>query len=373
MRILFLVSSMNEGGAQRVAATLCNAWAGHGHDVVLTPTYAGKEPSFFALDERLRVEWLVDSRANVGALLPIAYARKLQALRHHVVRTRPDVVVSFLTNVNVTALLALRGLEVPVVVCERTHPGFSSSSGLVLSRLRRYIYPWADRVCAQTQSAADWLAARIPLRAAPAVLPNPLPPELNDGPLAPLKADGAGRQHIVAMGRMVRSKQFDRLISIFAGLESAFADWDLCIWGDGPERSALRRQVREAGLTGRVHMPGPTNDPWTELRRAGLFAMTSAVEGFPNVLLEAMACGLPVVAFDCPGGPMEMTDCGRSGIVVPMNDEAAFASAMARFMGDAAVRHQWGREAAVAARERYRLASVLAMWDEVFVAAGVRS
>src|SRR5690606_21244929 len=125
VRIVFLVSSMHSGGAERVAATLCNAWAARGDDVTLVATYSGRGECHYALADGVRLVYLAD-------LLPkrrgpvLGYLSRLFALRRLLRGQRPDVVVSFLSNVNVTAILATRGLGLSLVVCERTDPLASS-------------------------------------------------------------------------------------------------------------------------------------------------------------------------------------------------------------------------------------------------------
>lgn len=106
----------------------------------------------------------------------------------------------------------------------------------------------------------------------------------------------------MAMGRLVPDKQFGLLIDLFAELAPAHPDWDLWIWGEGPQRQALEARVAQLGLRQRIRLPGRTSEPWEALSQSSAFVLSSAVEGFPNVLLEAMAKGLPCAAFDCPAG-----------------------------------------------------------------------
>src|SRR5690606_12316626 len=119
-----------------VAATLANAWAQRGDTVTLAPTYTGKGDCFYTLDPAVQLTWLADRMNPTGrkAWPPLA---KLQAIRALVRETQPDVIVSFLTNVNVMVLLAASSMGIPIVVCERTNPAFSSSAGKVLQFLRR--------------------------------------------------------------------------------------------------------------------------------------------------------------------------------------------------------------------------------------------
>jgi glycosyltransferase involved in cell wall biosynthesis len=170
------------------------------------------------------------------------------------------------------------------------------------------------------------------------------------------------------MGRLVPDKQFDLLIDVFAQLAPDFPDWNLRIWGEGPERGALEQRIERLGLQSRISLPGRTETPWDELARGQAFVLSSLVEGFPNVLLEAMSLGLPCVAFDCPSGPREMTRDGQDALLAPAGNRDALRDALRRVMGDIALREQLGMRGSVAVRQRYALASVLSEWDELFEA-----
>src|SRR5690606_949711 len=133
-------------------ATLSRAWVQHGHRVTLVPTYSGKGELFYEIGPDVRLEWLAD-RMGKAAQKPWAPFVKLAALRRLVKEENPDVIVSFLTNVNVMAILATWGLDVPLIVCERTNPGFSSSATPALQRLRRWLCPRASMVTVQAEAS----------------------------------------------------------------------------------------------------------------------------------------------------------------------------------------------------------------------------
>jgi glycosyltransferase involved in cell wall biosynthesis len=374
MKVLFFVSSLHAGGAERVASTLSSAWAQRGDAVTLVPTFTGKGHQFYPLDPAVRVVWLADRLGRLGRRF-LPSIMKLFAIRRLIRETRPDVIVSFLTNVNVVVLLATRGMGVPIIVCERTNPAVSTNVGKLLKRLRAFTYRWADIVCLQSEDTVPAFRKMLPGLREVAVIPNPLPPALFE-PMADPVADavpvavpdpGAGvtpaRRRIMAMGRLVPIKGFERLIQAFAALSGDFPDWDLHIWGDGPLRPTLTQQIQEAGLAHRIFLPGRTDQPWAELAGADIFALTSLVEGFPNALLEAMALGRACVTVDCPSGPREISQDGEVALLVPAGDAPALGHALAQLMGDSVLRDVLGRHAAASVRARYGLPDVLAQWD----------
>lgn len=368
MKILFLVSSLNTGGAERVATTLSNAWAQRGDDVTLLATYPRPGKSAYALDAQVNLVWMADHIGKASDPLSVTF-NKLRALRRMLREDSPDVVVSFLTNVNVMALLARWGLDVPIIVCERTNPAAATNSGLLLKQLRRYTYPQADIVTVQADASVAPFKAMVPGIRRLEVVPNPLPPALFDElPAAPKPRD---RKCLMAMGRLVSTKRFNVLIELFSLLAPAYPEWDLVIWGDGPLREAMVEQVASLELTERVSLPGNTDTPWEALAKADAFALTSAVEGFPNVLLEAMALGVPCIAVDCPSGPAEMTRQGEDALLIPLDDTAAFRQGLERLMQDPELRRELGARGAQSVRERYSLAQVLKRWDALFKFVGV--
>jgi|GEM_PF-14423 len=366
-----MLSSLHTGGAERVAATLSNAWTARGDTVALVPTYSGKGECCYRLDPGVDLIYLADQVPGrcTGLMKSV---RRLLALRKLVQQWQPDVIVSFLTNVNVAALIATRGLAVPVIVCERTHPA-SSSAGASFKQARRWMYRWADAVAVQTDATATALQAEVSGIRRLVVVPNPLPSDLTDAPLAVCYQPSAGtRKLLMAMGRLVPAKQFDLLIDVFAQLAAAHPDWDLCIWGDGPERATLQTQIAARKMAGRIVLAGRTDSPWDALSQGQAFVLCSKVEGFPNALLEAMALGLPCVAFDCPSGPRDISRNGQDALLVPLSDRHALAQALAQIMTDSTLRVELGERAAKEVRKRYALEGVLSQWDEVFTQVGAR-
>ena len=365
MKILMLVSSMHAGGAERVAATLVNAWAERGDAVTLTPTYSSKGTCFYPLSDKVELAWLADlsgTRAS-GAM---AAFKRLLTLRRHIRDTRPDVIVSFLTNVNVAAILATRGLGIPLIVCERTNPVAETTTGTVWRKLRRLLYPRADMVTVQAEDTAGPFSRQVPGIKRLAVIPNPVhfPLPRAEPILTPITGDG--RKRLLAVGRLHADKGFDLLIQAFSQLAASHPDWDLVILGEGEERRALEAQLREAGLASRVFMPGRAGNVGDWYDSADLYVLTSRFEGLSNTLLESMASGLAAVSFDCDTGPREIVRDGVDGVLVrPNGDVPALAKALDAAMGDAAERSRMA-QAAIDVRDRFSAARVLQKWQELF-------
>jgi glycosyltransferase involved in cell wall biosynthesis len=356
---------MGRGGAERVAATLCNAWAQQGREPWLVPTFLGARDVAYPLHESVRLRFLADLpgfAADTGAT-PL---RKLRALRRWLRELRPDVVVSFLPNINVLAVAATRGLGLPLVVCERADPAAGVEMGWGLHAARLLAYPFASRVCVQTSQAARRLRRRLPGCGEFAVIPNPLPAALAAFPARCHQPPRGGT--VIAVGRLSPEKGFDALLRAFRDGFADAPDWRLEIWGDGPLRSQLEAQASAPGLGGRARVCGPTNEPWPVMAHAQVFALTSAYEGFPNAMLEAMALGLPTVAFDCNSGPRDLTDGGRVGVLVPPGDVPSMARALRALADDPARRAALGEAGASFVRGAFSEAAVLARWDSLFAA-----
>lgn len=363
-RIVFFVSSMQGGGAERVAALLCNHWVDVGHRVTLVPTFSGRGECVYPLDDRVHLIYLAD-RIGTRRKSPLSMIRRFLAMRALVRESGADGVVSFLPHVNIAALLATRGLKVPVVVSERTFPP-AMPMGPVWCRLRRWTYPWASAVVMQTQRGGDWLASESP-RSRSAVIPNPCvyPLPVSQPRLEPEDWVAPERRLLLAVGRLGEEKGFAGLIDSFSRLEARFPDWDLVILGEGGERESLEARVKRRGLTDRVALPGRVGNLADWYQRAELYVMSSRFEGFPNTLMEAMAHGLPAVSFDCETGPSDIIREGIDGKLVPVTDgERGLARALAALMQDDDRRQRMGR-AAVTVRDRFSAERVMAEWDDL--------
>jgi glycosyltransferase involved in cell wall biosynthesis len=360
MKILFLVSSMQGGGAERVAALLANAWSSRGHDVTLMPTFSARGNCVYPLSPSVHLDFLSDQgKPTAGRLV------RLMMLRRYIRRARPDVIVSFLPHVNVAALLSAMGTGVPVVACERTYPPLLVPPLPASYRLlRRLTYPVAGALVAQTQITARWLRDRA-RRTKITVIANPilLPMTEVEPAVQPTSLVEASDRLIVWAGRLDSAKRPEIAVEAFANLASRHPNWKLVLLGDGPVRPSLQASLAARGLETRILVPGFVGNLGTWYKRADLYVMTSSYEGFPNSLLEAMAHGTPSVAFDVPTGPAELSAGGRRLRLLPDDDHI---ERLTLALDDLILRDEERVALASAGAEvlkTYSMDSVLGQWD----------
>ncbi|RPF72708.1 glycosyltransferase family 4 protein [Aurantiacibacter spongiae] len=354
--IVFVLQGLGAGGSEHIVSRVSSHFAAKGNKVtVLAFEERGAEP-YYDHHPSVTIMPLGHKSKRMGSVAAIRYMlERRRLLKSAFSVLQPDLVVSFLTRTNILSVLAAGRDGPPVIVSERNNPA-AQKIGTVWEALRRHTYARASALVTMTRGAMALFAPADGRR--DHVIPNPatLPDEIA-GPRV-------GGTNLVAVGRFVPQKGFDRLIRAFARASQAIPDWKLTIWGDGPDRPALEALRDRLGLTDRIAMPGISAEPGAWLDSADVFVLSSRFEGWGLVLSEAMAAGRPVIATDCDFGPADMIADPSQGLLVPDGDLDALAGAMERLCSDAALRERMG----AAARQRMRAFDpdrVLAMWEEV--------
>jgi glycosyltransferase involved in cell wall biosynthesis len=300
-----------------------------------------------------------DGRAMLPALLPPAPPRVLgaiPALERYLRDERPDAMLSALNYSNLAALWARRlsGAPTRLVVSERNTLSVrarrsSERSLRALPAMIARFYPWADAVTAVSDGVADDLAqvSGIP-RAAITTTWNPVvSPAIATAAAQPLDhpffRDGEPPV-VLGAGKFRPQKDFATLLDAFARLRQA-RPARLVLLGEGPEEGALRTRARRLGVSADVSFEGFVANPFAYMARAAVFALSSAWEGLPAVLIQAMACGCPVASTDCPSGPAEILAGGALGPLVPVGDAEALAGALQRLLSAPTDRERLRRRA----------------------------
>ncbi len=174
-----------------------------------------------------------------------------------------------------------------------------------------------------------------------------------------------GRLRLLAVGRLHPVKGFDILIQAFALLAKYFPAWDLTIVGEGPERASLQAQIDELSLGSQIELVGRVGNIRDWYEASDLYVLSSRTEGLSNTLLEAMACGLPVVAFDCETGPREIVRTGIDGVLVsPAEDPEALAAHLSDLMAHPSKRSALAKRA-IDVRDRFSATRIMAQWEQL--------
>jgi len=362
LQISLVISSLASGGAEKVMATMANYWATSNNSVTLI-TLSPRNTDFYQLHPQVkRVSLnLVDVSPDLCSAVS-NNLRRVKRLREEIRRDTPDVVISFMDTTNVLTLLATVGSPTPAVVSERIDPRYHRINW-IWAALRRLLYHRARAVVVQSEDVRGW-AESVNHKNGVWVIPNPLNGaqcEAESKSDRSVSALPQGRL-VVAMGRLVPQKGFDLLIQAFARCARKAHNWSLVILGDGEESGRLKTLAVELGIGARVSLAGRVAQPLAILRRAHLFTLSSRYEGFPNALLEAMACGLPVISFDCPSGPREIVRDGIDGVLVPPSNVAELAAAMERLMLDDEERRRLGLRAQEVT-QRFGLERIMGIWN----------
>lgn len=323
LKLTFVIAAIGPGGAERMMSQLANYLSKQGHQISLI-TLDPSTPDRYELApevKRLSINIFWESRSRIHSL--VSTFKRLLIIRRAIRSTRPDLVLSFIDMTNIRVLASMIFTKVPVVVSERIDPTMHNI-GAAWDRLRNRIYPLAAQLVVQTEAVANW-ATSVTHISRISVIPNFVRQVESDLPRPRVMPDG---QTIIAAGRLAEQKGFDLLITAFARSDLPGKNWSLVILGEGSERPALEKQIRQLGLQASILLPGNMSDIDAWFCHADIFVLSSRYEGFPNVLMEAMACGLPAIAFDCKSGPSEIIKNGINGILVPSEDIQAMARAL---------------------------------------------
>lgn len=366
MKLLLYIHSLENGGAERVVANLANHWITLGWDITVV-TVAPRETDFYELAPDVK-RICLDVPGGRGNIFAGAQrtARRVIALRRSLRLVRPDIALSAMHTANVVLAMAAHGLpHVLLVGSEHNFPPMSPM-GTVIESLRSVAYGRLKAVVALTQECADWLSTHTSAKQVP-VIPNPVSWPLADQEphISPATCYHPGRRILLAAGRHSPEKDFPALVGSFSRLADKHRDWDLVILGDGPVRALLQDQVHACGLDERVFLPGRVGNMGNWYANADLFAMTSLFEGFPNTLVEAMACGLPVVSVDCDTGPRDIIRHGIDGLLTPPGDPGRLDAALDLLMSNDQLRRQFS-ERATEVRQRFSMQRVSDMWIDLF-------
>src|SRR5690348_2186784 len=346
-KILFFCYDLKDGGSPQVVSGILNHLDRDVFDPVLV-TYS--EARVFPVPEGT-TEYTLHIHGG-GSLF-----QKLRAnltavfrLRRVIRQEEPEIAVGMggMTNWGLILAAKLARSKTAVIIGEHGAGALKYREDRVTSLMMRllnwFLYPLADRIVAISDGVRQYLVREMKVAAGKIVLiHNPvdikriqnLSREHVDDPWL----HGSDKPVVLWVGRMATVKGLEYLIGAFERVTRE-VDSRLVLVGEGPLENAIRERVRQKGLQAKVRFAGFQSNPYRYMARSSVFAFPSLSEGFGMVLVESMACGLPVVAANCVAGPSEVLLNGKCGILVPVADEEALARGIISLLTDTALRER---------------------------------
>lgn len=373
-RICFVITSLYGGGAERVVLNIIKTL---GKERFLTELVTMESVNHYKGEAVA-----ADSCISFNKKGPFDYFRLALKLRSHVARTKPDIVISFLDYANIISLMAVmifgRGKKFKWITAVRNNP-FKihrySKLGKLQQLLLRAAYRKSDHVNTNSVQVAEQLTQQwgIPSGCV-STIQNPVA-------LAKIRRaseerirhpffDNPELQVLISVGRLTAQKRFDRLIRVFHGVHRVKPHTRLIIVGQGELQNDLENMISDLSLNQSVSLVGFQQNPYAWIRRAHLFVLSSDYEGLPNVVLEAMACGVPVVSTDCPFGPNEIIKDGENGLLVSLENDLEFERTVVQLLGNEKVRQDLARSASVYI-EQHSLDRIMPLYEELFANNGI--
>lgn len=346
---IYLSDAYESGGVGRAASILANALCAR-HTVSVLSYCAS------AVDtERFDSAIVAVTQHKVRRPLRSTLLPSAAKLRRYLLQNQIEILICAGEQLAPVCALARPGLSTHVIFW--AHANAFVAGEFRFQRLCRTVaVRMADAVVTLTAESQALLEARYPVRRA-VHIPNPIDPRL----MAPQR-DCPQSRKLVSVGRLCAAKDFARLVAVAAQVLPQHPGWTWDLYGEGEQRPAIERAITCHGLTGRVRLMGAVRDLYARYPEYAMLVMTSRYEGFPMALLEGMACGLPLVAFDVPTGPREIIEPGVTGFLVPPGDTAAMAACVSGLIDDPERRRALS-EANLRRRSRFGAASCAARWE----------
>jgi len=301
MKVLFIISSLNTGGAEKILSTIANYLDTIGHTITII-TVSNDKP-FFNINSSVELKQLGLSQPKKGLLYRINHIPMLiNILKNNILQINPDVVISFMSEMNILSIVASKLASKPIIVSERSAYDFLDIKPF-WKKIRKIVYPFTDALVVLTDTDKE----KYQFVKNVYKIENPLVLKQNHSNIK--------RENIIlGVGRLNTVKGFDMLIKAFQKIEKE--EWKLIIVGEGVERKNLESLIQELDLVARVELVGMVKDVEYFYKRASIFVLSSRTEGFPGVLCEAMGYGCSVVSFDCPSAPREIITHKIDGLLV---------------------------------------------------------
>jgi glycosyltransferase involved in cell wall biosynthesis len=372
LKIVYLTPALYmAGGVERVLTLKANYFAEHfGYDITVILTEGKGKPLFYPLSDKIKI---INLDINFEELWTCSFVKKIfvylkkqkrykQLLTEELMRLRPDITVSLLRReINVITDIPDGSKKIGELHVNRANYRNFEGFNPLKSIFSQF---WSKSLLAKVQQLnrlvvlTDADKKSWPELDNVVAIPNPLaftPPPVNKNP----------EKRVIAVGRYSREKGYDRLLQAWAVVQNVCPEWSLVIYGDG-DKTIYERMRDELHIDSqRCIMNGRTSHVLDEYAKSSLSVCSSRYEGFGMVILEAMACGLPVISFDCPWGPGSIISDGRDGVLVENANVDALADKIIQVLSAKDYMHELAQNA-IDKSKKYRLESIALKWKSLF-------
>lgn len=374
LKLVYLTPALYmAGGVERVLTLKANYFAEHfGYDITIILTEGKDKPLFYPLSPKIKV---VNLDINFEELWTCSFIKKIlvylkkqrlykKKVKSELMRICPDITISLLRReINFLNDIKDGSRKIGELHVNRTnYRNFEAGDANFIKNL--FAKYWMYSLVSKLKKLDRFVVLTHEDRQAwteltnVSVIPDPLS-------FVPTQISALTEKRVIAVGRYVYQKGFDLLLQAWSKVEKEYPDWQLAIFGDG-DRMPYQQQMHELGIdSSRCHLNGPTSNIQQEYANSSLFVFSSRFEGFGMVLIEAMACGLPVISFDCPCGPKDIVKHGEDGLLVENGNVDKLADAVMKMIHDGDLRSSMAH-AALRNVERFRLDLIAIQWKHVF-------
>lgn len=321
-KILFYINTIHYGGAERVMVNLANKFSNQGYEVVLVTSFYAKEE--YILNNKVKRLSLEDKDLK-QSFIKKNFSRTFK-LRKICKGEKPDIVISFMAEANFRAIVATMFLNIKTLISVRNDPN-KEYPNMLYKVMAKILYPLASGCVFQTEDAKKWFPKRIQKKSK--IILNHV-----DEKFYKVKFEGE-KKDIITVGRLEPQKNHKLLIEAFSQIADEFPNENLIIYGDGSQKQNLKELTKKLGIEERVVFMGTCIDIQEKIKNAKLFVLSSNYEGLPNVVMEAMTLGIPVISTDCPcGGPRMLIENDKNGVLVSVDNVDEMSDAIRSVLGN---------------------------------------
>ena len=346
MKITFVTATLTSGGSERVMSIVANKMQERGYEVEII--CLNDQIVFYPINEGIKITH-VEVEAGTKSL-----PKKLWWFRKHIQKTQPDVVIAFMVSVYTVTLFALIGIDIPVISSVRNDPAYSNLRKKIT---RKLLLPRSAHVVVQTQQIKKFFNKGI--QKMTSVIYNPVNEKVFK--LQPTKKEN----RIISVGRLYPQKDQKTMIEAFAKVSEQHPDWQLVIYGEGPERKALEKMIQDPRfkIQDKVLLPGRSENIVDELNKSKIFCLSSVYEGMSNALVEAICVGLPIVTTKV-SGTEELIKNGENGFIVNIGDKESMAKALTKIIEDENLQNQF-TEKNKAQAIKFETNTIVNQWEDL--------